>query len=127
MKELGWPFLSSEALAAKALPERAMRALYDPVYPGVYVPGGIDLTAVQRAEAAWLWSRRKAVVSGHSAAALLGANWVDATLNAELIYANRRPPAGITVHCETLLADEVWEVGGIVVTSPARTAFDIGR
>ena len=73
MKELGWPFLSSEALAAKALPERAMRALYDPVYPGVYVPGGIDLTAVQRAEAAWLWSRRKAVVSGHSAAALLGA------------------------------------------------------
>ncbi len=80
-----------------------MRAIYDPVYPGVYVPGGIDLTAVQRAEAAWLWSRRKAVVSGHSAAVLLGANWVDATLNAELIYANRRPPAGITVHSETLL------------------------
>jgi hypothetical protein len=127
MKELGWPFLGSEALAAKALPERAMRAIYDPVYPGVYVPGGIDLTADQRAEAAWLWSRRKAVVSGHSAAALLGANWVDATLNAELIYANRRPPAGITVHSETLLPDEVSEVGGIVVTSPARTAFDIGR
>jgi hypothetical protein len=31
------------------------------------------------------------------------------------------------VHSETLLADEVSEVGGIVVTSPARTAFDIGR
>jgi hypothetical protein len=127
MKEPSWPFLGSEVLAANALPERAMRSLYEPVYPGVYVPGCIDLTAGQRAEAAWLWSRRKAVVAGHSAAALLGAKWMDATLNAELIHANRHPPAGITVHSETLVPDEVTEVGGIVVTSPARTAFDIGR
>lgn len=104
-----------------------MRALYDPIYPGVYVPGGIDLTASQRAEAAWLWSRRRAVVAGHSAAALLGAKWVDAALDAELTYVNRRPPAGIIVHSERLIADEVSEVGGIAVTSPARTAFDIGR
>jgi hypothetical protein len=127
MKELHWPFLGSEVLAAKALPERALRALYEPVYPGVYIPGCIDLTAGQRAEAAWLWSRRKAAVSGHSAAALLGAKWVDATLNAELTHANRHPPAGITVHSEALLPDEITKVGGIVVTSPARTAFDIGR
>jgi hypothetical protein len=127
MKEVSWPFLGAEALAANALPERAMRALFDPVYPGIYVPGGIDLTARERAEAAWLWSRRKAVVSGHSAAALLGAKWVDAALDAELIYANRRPPAGITVHSETLLPGEVAEVDGMLVTSPARTAFDIGR
>lgn len=46
-------FLAAEALAAKALPERAMRSLYQPVYPGVYVPWGIELTARQRAEAAW--------------------------------------------------------------------------
>ena len=127
MKEPSWPFLGSEALAAKALPERAMRALYDPVYPGVYVPGCIELTAGRRAEAAWLWSRRKAAVSGHSAAALLGAKWVDANLNAELTHANRHPPAGITVHSETLLPDEITEIGGIAVTSSARTAFDIGR
>lgn len=31
-----------------------MRSLYDPIYPGVYVPSGIVLTASQRAEAAWL-------------------------------------------------------------------------
>jgi hypothetical protein len=127
MEELRWPFLGSEALAARALPERAMRALYEPVYPGVYIPGCIELTARQRAEAAWLWSRRKAAVSGHSAAALLGAKWVNATLNAELTHANRHPPAGITTHSETLLPDEITEVSGIVVTSPARTAFDIGR
>jgi len=127
MTETTWPFLGSEVLAAKALPERVMRSLYEPVYPGVYVPGGIDLTASQRAEAAWLWSRRRAVVAGRSAAALLGAKWVDATLGAELVSDNRHPPAGITVHSETLLADEVLTVGGIAVTGPARTAFDIGR
>jgi hypothetical protein len=127
MTELSCPFLGQEVLAAKALPERAMRSLYDPIYPGVYVPGGIDLTAAQRAEAAWLWSRRRGVVAGVSAAALLGAKWVDPARAAELIYENRRPPAGITTRTETLLADELSHVGGIAVTSPARTAFDIGR
>jgi hypothetical protein len=127
MTEPNWPFLGLEVLAAKALPERAMRSLYEPVYPGVYIPGGIELTAAQRAEAAWLWSRRRAAVSGHSAAALLGAKWVDGTLNAELIYANRHPPAGIKVRSEALLPDEVSEIRGIPVTSPTRTAFDIGR
>jgi hypothetical protein len=127
MTEPNWPFLGLEVLAAKALPERAMRSLYEPVYPGVYIPGGIELTAAQRAEAAWLWSRRRAAVSGHSAAALLGAKWVDGTLNAELIYANRHPPAGIKVRSEALLPDEVSEIRGIPVTSTTRTAFDIGR
>ena len=127
MTEIGWPFLGPELLAAKVLPERAMRSRYEPIYPGVYAPGGIDLTATQRATAAWLWSRRRGVVAGVSAAALLGAKWVDASLDAELIHDNRRPPAGIKVHTGTLLADEVSTVGGIAVTCPARTAFDIGR
>jgi REase_MTES_1575 len=127
MNELAWPFLGSEALAAKALPERAMRSLYDSVYPGVYVPGGIDLTASQRAEAAWLWSRRRAVVAGQSAAALLGAKWVDPLAPAELACDNRRPPALVVVHTDTLLPNEVMDVGAIAVTTPARTAFDIGR
>lgn len=58
MDELPWPVLGSEVLAAKAIPERAMRQLYEPVYPGVYAPAGVELTARQRAHAAWLWSRR---------------------------------------------------------------------
>jgi hypothetical protein len=103
MHELPWPFLGSEALAARALPERAMRAIYQPVYPGVYGPAGIALSASQRAQAAWLWSRRRAVVAGNSAAALLGAKWVSPALDAELIYGDRRPPAGITVHTDALL------------------------
>ncbi len=127
MSELAWPFLGSEALAAKALPERAMRAMYEPVYPGVYVPSGIELTGSDRARAAWLWSWRRAVVAGNSAAALLGAKWVDSLAPAELAYNNRHPPAGVTVHTDIVLPGEVLEVDGIPVTSPARTAFDIGR
>jgi AbiEi antitoxin C-terminal domain len=127
MSELSWPFLGSEALAAKAIPERAMRTMYEPVYPGVFVPWGIELTASQRARAAWLWSRRQAVVAGDSAAALLGAKWIDPRVPAELVSDNRRPPALIRVHSETLLDGEVTDVGGVPVTTAARTAFDIGR
>jgi hypothetical protein len=127
MSEVPWPFLGAEALAAKALSERAMRTMYEAVYPGVYVPWGIELTASQRARAAWLWSRRKAVVAGESAAALLGAKWVDPLASAELVFDNRRPPALIMVHSDTLLDREVTDLGGIPVTTAARTAFDVGR
>jgi hypothetical protein len=48
-------------------------------------------------------------------------------LAAELIHHNRRPPALIVVHTEALLAGEAVEVDGVALTSPARTAFDIGR
>ena len=127
MGDLEWPFLGSEALAAKVIPERAMRSLYEPAYPGVYVPCGVELTASQRARAAWLWSRRRAVVAGNSAAALLGAKWVSPALSAELVHDNRKPPAQIVVHTETLAPNEVLGIDGIAVTSSARTAFDIGR
>ncbi len=53
MAEVDWPFLGTEALADKAIPERAMRRLYEPVYPGVFAPWGIELDASQRALAAY--------------------------------------------------------------------------
>jgi hypothetical protein len=127
MTQLHWPFLGSEALTAKSITERAMRRLYQAVYPDVYVPCGVKISASQRAEAAWLWSRRRGIVGGQSAAALLGAKWVNPSQPAELIYDNRRSPPLVTVHTATLLPAEVVDVGGIPVTSPARTAFDIGR
>lgn len=104
-----------------------MRQLYEPVYPGVYAPAGVELTARQRAHAAWLWSRRRAVVAGNSAAALLGAKWVNPALDAELVHANRKPPPRIVVHTDRLAPHETVAVDGVAVTTPARTAFDIGR
>lgn len=127
MDELDWPFLSTEVLAAKLIPERVMRTLYQQVYPGVYAPWDIVLTARQRAKAAWLWSRRRGVVAGNSAAAMLGAKWVSPDLDAELVYGNQKSPPRLVVHNDTLQPDEVTTVDGMAVTGPARTAFDIGR
>jgi very-short-patch-repair endonuclease len=104
-----------------------MRRQYEALYPGVFVPRGVEPSARQRAEAAWLWSDRRAVVAGRSAAALLGAKWADGNEPAELIHDNRKPPALLVVRTERLLADERTNIGEISVTTPARTSFDIGR
>ncbi|BBY26134.1 hypothetical protein [Mycolicibacterium sediminis] len=127
MGVLPWPFIGAEALAARAIPERAMRDLYEPVFPGIYVPWGVSPSPRERAVAAWLWSRRRGTLAGRSAAALHGAKWVDAADPAELIHDNRRAPSGISVWSDVLTPEEVVDIDGMGVTSPARTAFDIGR
>jgi hypothetical protein len=127
MQTIEWPFRASEQLAAGGLTLRQLRRHHEAVYPGVWVPRGAELDAIGRARAAWLWSDREAVLGGLSAAALLGAKWIDAHGPAELIHGNRRPPAGVRVRTYVLDAAEVTEIDGLPVTTPARTAFDLGR
>jgi hypothetical protein len=127
MSELPWPFVGTEALANHLLPERTIRTRFEQLYPGVYVPRGVDLSATKRAEAAWLWSKRRGIVAGQSAAAMLGAKWVDGRQPAELIYDNRKSPGRLIVRTETLAPGEALGIGAMTVTTPARTAFDIGR
>lgn len=122
-----WPFRSADVLATGAISERRLRRLYRQLYPGVFVPRDAQLTAAERAIAAWEWSRRQAVVAGLSASALHGAKWIDGDLPAELVHGNYRAPAGISVHLDSLLAGETVEVDGMKITTPARTAFDLGR
>jgi hypothetical protein len=55
------------------------------------------------------------------------AKWVDNDAAVELICANTHPPAGVRTRNDTLPDDEVCVVNGMPVTSPARTAFDLGR
>jgi hypothetical protein len=121
------PFVGTEALRAGTLTERELRRSCTRIYRNVYQRRGAELSAKDRAIAAWLWSGKKAVVAGNSAAALLGAKWVDAQAPAELITDRKRPPPLIITSNETLLAGEITTVAGVPVTSPARTAFDVGR
>ncbi len=121
------PFIGTEALSAGLVSERALRRLYDQAYPNVCAPRGATLTAQERACAAWLWSKRRGIVAGVSAAAVLGAKWIDPAEAAELIHDNRRPPPGIVVRTEKVLPNEIIEHAGMRVTTPARTAFDLGR
>jgi hypothetical protein len=101
--------------------------LYTAVYPGVYAPRGLELSAAQRARAAWLWSRRVGVLAGVSASALLGSKWIEPMVPAELVHSNRRAPHLLTVHSDTMLPGETVCVNGMAVTNAARTAFDLGR
>ena len=67
------------------------------------------------------------MVSGIAASALHGARWVDADTPVELIGPSARPQGGLLVRNESLGGDEITHIAGIPVTTPARTAFDIGR
>jgi len=122
---VGEPFIGSEALASGALTRHRLRTRFVALYPDVYTSLDSNLTAVQRAYAAWLWSRRRGVVAGQSASALHRAKWVDARAPAQLLYQHRRPPAGIRTWLDRVADDEIQAVAGIPVTTPARTAFDI--
>jgi len=123
----GMPFLGWQAVRRGDITAYELRKAYRPVYRNVYLPSRAALTAATRARAAWLWSGGDAVLVGRSAAAVLGTKWIDARLPAEIARADRHGPPGIVVHSYELAADEVCAVVGMRVTTPARTAFDIGR
>jgi hypothetical protein len=121
------PFIGTEAIAAGVVTDYQLRTRYDAVYRNVYVPQGQELTPTTKAIAAWLWSRRQATVAGMSAAALHGSLWIDAHLPAELNRRSRDKAEGILLHSDELGDDEICVLKSIPATTPARTAFDIGR
>lgn len=124
---MGGVLIGREALAGGALTRHELRRWYRPIYPGVHGQKGQTLTLKDRITAAWLWSGRRGVIAGVAAAALHGAKWVDADIPIELIWNNTRPPRGLIVKDEALPREEVTEVAGISVTTPIRTAYDLGR
>lgn len=121
------PFRGSEALSAGLVSRRSLTRDYRPIHRDVYLPRDCDLTPALRAKAAFIWSGRTATVAGLSAAALLGCRWIDVHHPAELVRRNGKPVAGIVIHRDELPDDEICRAAGIPVTTPARTAFDLGR
>ncbi|BBY15352.1 hypothetical protein H7K36_03945 [Mycolicibacterium litorale] len=122
-----WPFLGTEALAAGVVTRYQLATRHDALFRNVYVPKGQAVTPVDKAVGAWLWSGRRATVAGLSAAALHGTKWIDATLPAELNQPSRHKTGNILLHNDTLTDDEICLARGIPTTTPARTAFDLGR
>jgi hypothetical protein len=121
------PFLGSEALAVGAVTPYELRSRYIPLHKDVYVPRDAELTAMLRAKACWLRSRRRGVLAGFSASALHGSKWIDPTLPAAIIDTNRRPTPGVQAWDDRIEADEIADVDGMRVTTPARTALDLAR
>lgn len=122
---MGEPFIGSEAVAAGITTHSQLRRRYTRVFRDVYVLEGTELTPVLRAHAAWLWSRRRGVIAGFSAAALHGSRWIDATRAVDIIHDNRHPLAGLQIWSDRLANDEIEIVAGTAVTTPARTALDL--
>jgi hypothetical protein len=119
------PFLGSEALACGRITRHTLRSNFVAVHPDVYLPAAAELSADVRARSAWLWSRRRGVIAGRSAAALHGSRWVDGRAPAELLYDYRRPPKAIRTWSDRLDEDEIQFVAEMRLTTPARTALDI--
>jgi hypothetical protein len=120
------PFIGSEAVAAGALTKSQLATRYRRLFSDVYVVRGAGVDARVRAKAGWLWSRRRGVIAGFSAAALHGSRWVDDRQVVQLIHDNRRNPPGIQTHRDRIEDDEIVLVAGMPVTSPARTVLDFG-
>lgn len=121
------PFIGAEAIERARLTRGQLRWNYTAIHPGVYLQNGAERTLAANAAAAWLWTGRRAIVAGRAAAALHGAKWVDDSTPIEVIGEHTRPRPGVIVREERIAPDEITVVGGLPVTTLARTALDLGR
>jgi hypothetical protein len=124
------PFLGSAAVAAGLVTQAELRTTrYVPVFRDVYVEAGREQNLLLRSVAAHLLVPPNGALGGHSAAALLGADCSPENAPAEIIaprggVTRRR---GLVVRQDQLAAGEVCTVAGCRVTTPFRTAWDLGR
>ncbi|KJV00454.1 DUF559 domain-containing protein [Rhodococcoides fascians] len=122
------PFVGSEALANGLVTRQQLRGHFRRIYRDVYIDPDSELDAPTRARAAWLYSHGNAVVSGLSAAALHGSKWISGDDDAELLWAEHRKKFdGLRIGFDELAPNETETVDGVVITTAARTAYDLGR
>ena len=124
---MGHILIGTDAVANGIVTSHQLRRWYRPIFPNVHAPRDRELTLHDRIVGAWLWSKRKGIITGQAASALRGSRWIDDGVDIELIYKCPRPPGGIVARNERITSDEWEELHGLHVSNPARTAFDLGR
>jgi hypothetical protein len=124
---MGDVFIGSEAVLLGKLSPYQLRSRFRSIYPDVYLAGYSQPSLRQRSVAAWLWSGRRGVLAGLAAAALHGSNWIDDDEPIELVWRKPHPSAGVITRNRRLDSDEITYVAGLPVTTPTRTAYDLGR
>ncbi|MDV3123969.1 hypothetical protein M1247_03500 [Mycobacterium sp. 21AC1] len=124
---MGELLIGTEAVAGGVVTRHELQRWYRPVFRNVHAPKNHELSLRDRTVGAWLWTRRGGIVTGVAASALHGAEWVDTDVKIELIWDYIRSPRGLVVRHERIADDEITCVAGLPVTTPARTAFDLGR
>ena len=119
--------LGSEAIARGALTRGQLRWNYRQIHRDVYRPKSAPRSLRTNIYAAWLWSGRRGIIAGRAAAALHGAKWLDDVTPIEIVGPFNHPPPGIIVRRERIGVEDLVDLGGLRVTNPARTAFDLAR
>jgi hypothetical protein len=98
------------------------------LFPDIYLPANVVPTLEVRSRGAYLLIAERGAMAGYSAAELLGARIAPRDADAEVVtYQDLRVYQGLRVHREQLAEDEVDTVDGLVVTSAARTAYDLAH
>ena len=138
----------SDAVAAGVVTASQLRGpSWVRVLPDTYVARGVDLDLRVRSLAAFRHVGTNGVLAGWSAAELLGARAAPHDASAEVIVAaaGRRAHPGLVLRRDRLRRRDVWLLdadghrcshsernrvvaeGGVLVTSPERTAYDLAR
>ena len=126
---LSGPFRGSVALRdGRVTPARLRDGSFVRVGADSYVGEMVDPAEVAvRAAALGIWSRGRGVLAGPLAALVheVDCPWDDADV--VLPTARRLTPPHVRVRTDRLAPHEVVERAGVLLTSPIRTAFDLGR
>lgn len=129
----GWPdaFRGSGAVRAGLVTRAGLLGpRFVRLFPDIYVPAGNgppDLA--QRSRAAYRLVEGRGVLSGYSAAEVLGALCAPRETPAAVTVpgGGQRVHAGLVVHRDRLAPGEIGQVGDVRVTTPLRTAYDLAR
>jgi very-short-patch-repair endonuclease len=128
----GWPvaFRGSAAIAAGLVTRRVLHGpRFRRLFPDTYVRRQPRLGFDLRSRAAFRYVEGRGALSGYSAAELLGASCGRPGAPAEVVVwgGRQRAHPGLTVSHRSVEPGELVRVGGILATSPLRTAFDLAR
>jgi hypothetical protein len=127
MGEFTAPLRGSAALAAGLMTRGQLRGPgFRRLFPDVYLPVNVVPTLAMRSRGAYLLVAGHGALAGYSAAELLGARIASRDADVEeVVEQDLRVYPGLRVHREQLAEDEIETVGGLVVTSAVRTAYDL--
>ncbi|CCQ17637.1 putative uncharacterized protein [Rhodococcus sp. AW25M09] len=124
----GGPFRGSEALRSGVMTRHQLSRNYEKVLRDTYARKGTTRDARAMAFAASVCVGEDAVIAGASAAAVHGAKWIDSGAPPSVLAIGRSHQLpGLRIHHDAFDPCDVMIVDGFDVSTPVRTAFDIGR
>jgi very-short-patch-repair endonuclease len=128
----GWPiaFRGSLAVAAGLVTKDVLRGpRFARLFPDTYVAAGRKQDLELRSHAAYRYVEGRGVLSGFSAAEVLGASCgpEDAPAEVTVPHGKQRDHPGLLVHRNALAPGEMQRYGGLRTTTPLRTAYDLAR